>query len=179
MWKFKVHSVPTELYINSELSLHAVLEVFCILMLAINSLLEMIGIVCSCKKTKKFRNNFCFVADLLESIRRFKVLHYLLDLWNVIDWLHMSLMWIAWSLWIHQYQVLNSFSMSPRYEILEDTGARARLFKTQADQEFEFLQFSSNLMKMSNNLEQYISVSSICGMSVLLPTLFEFSGFLP
>jgi hypothetical protein len=55
VWKFRVHSVPTELYNSSEVSHHVVLEVVCVLMLAINSLLEMIGIVCSCKKPRSFK----------------------------------------------------------------------------------------------------------------------------
>jgi hypothetical protein len=53
--------------------------------------------------------------------------------------------------------------MAPRYLILEGTAARARFFKTQARAEFQFLQFASNLKHLSNNLDQYISISSLCG----------------
>ncbi len=107
-------------------------------------------------------------ADLLEAIRRFQILDYLLDPWNTIDWLHMTLMWIALSLWVYQYQESISFTMQPRYDILEMPGARARFFKTQAEQEFQFIQFSANLRNLSQNFEQYICISSLCGKALLL-----------
>jgi hypothetical protein len=119
-----------------------------------------------------------FLADLLESIRRFQFAVYLLDPWNAIDWLHMSLMWTALSLWAHQYQESINFSMMQRYEILEGTGARARFFKTKAEQEFEFLQFSSSLKNLTHNLEKYISISSFCGeLVLLLILLIRFPSF--
>ncbi len=58
--------------------------------------------------------------------------------------------------------------MQPRYDILEMPGARARFFKTQAEQEFEFIQFSTNLRNLSQNFEQYICISSLCGEALLL-----------
>ncbi len=170
VWNFDIHSVPTDLYRKSESTLQIILEVFCVLMLAINNLLEMKGIVPTDMRTKKhfkekLRIDFVciFSADLLDAIRRFQILDYLLDPWNTIDWLHMALMWVSLSLWVYQYQKSSSFTMMPRYEILKNTGARARFFKTEAEQEYNFLQFSSNLKDLSHNFEQYISISSLCG----------------
>lgn len=44
-WNFEIHSVPTNLYRNNESALHKFLEFLCVIMLAINNILEMIGIV--------------------------------------------------------------------------------------------------------------------------------------
>jgi hypothetical protein len=43
MWNFDIRSVPTELYKSRELSLHIGLEVMCVVLLAVNTLLELIG----------------------------------------------------------------------------------------------------------------------------------------
>jgi hypothetical protein len=52
-WNFEIHSVPADLYNYSESSVRIFLEVFCVIMLAINSALETIGVVPACMCTTK------------------------------------------------------------------------------------------------------------------------------
>jgi hypothetical protein len=109
-------------------------------------------------------------ADILVAIKELKLMGYLLDPWNVIDWLHMVLMWAGWALWLLQYQGSQSFSMYPNYYILESAGARARLFKTQSEEELNFLNLCSNLRTLSQNLSLYVSITAICGKHSSLPS---------
>jgi hypothetical protein len=118
---------------------------------------------------------FFSAADIFRSVRNFRLFHYLTDIWNLVDWTHFIFMWIAWGNWLVNIQESNDFSMESSYQILASsaTEARARLFEVDSNQESKFLAFSSNLRKRSQNLKNYVNLTTFCGMFLLVADLFD------
>ncbi len=113
-------------------------------------------------------------ADIVWSVQNFRLFHYFMDIWNIIDWTHFILMWVAWGSWLGNIQESNNFYMEPSFQILAShaTESRARLFEVDSNQEALFLDFSSNLRNRSQNFRNYVNLTTICGMFLLADDIF-------
>ena len=78
---------------------------------------------------------------------------------------------VGWILWLFQIKMQASLTMPAAFNILSASSDQtvARLFSTNADQEFAFLSFGADLKAMRRNLGMYKVLTSICGES-RLPT---------
>jgi hypothetical protein len=90
---------------------------------------------------------------------------YIRSIWNYFDWLHYSLMIAAWTLWLRQVRMGSSLSMPTRFRVLASPTEQtvARMFRTDAEAEFEFLEFVAQLRDMAQNLAMYNFITSISG----------------
>jgi hypothetical protein len=124
------------------------------------------------------------LPDVLKAVRDFELTKYLCSLWNPIDWLHLILMLVAWILWLFQMNMQSSLTMPATFDILTSKSDQtvARLFSTNANEEFAFLKFIADLNAMRRNLGMYSVLTSIsgerlpaehCPLSRLLDTNWE------
>ena len=75
-------------------------------------------------------------------------------------------MWTAWIYWLKQIYLSINFEMPQGFKILSSFGddTPCRLFLTNADQEYSFLQFVNNIKQMRENLSAYSTLSSVAGI---------------
>ena len=117
-------------------------------------------------------------ADIAQAVKNFEIWEYF-ALWNLIDWTHFAVMWIAWFLWLNQYNLSNELQMPQGFAILKSFGDEtpARLFLTNTDKEYSFLSFLNHIKQMRDNLSTYSTLSSIAGMNFMCS--FNILKFLP
>jgi hypothetical protein len=78
-------------------------------------------------------------------------------------------MWFAWYLWLYQNMMAANIQahMPSSFSILESPSSetRARLFLTDAEEEFRFLKLRGDLKTMTSNMEFYNVLTSTSGTS--------------
>jgi hypothetical protein len=76
----------------------------------------------------------------------------------------------AWILWLYQVHIGSAFTMPAGFKILASPSQEtvARMTLTDAAGEFAFLDFSSKLHQLRQNLALYNFTTSICGMRTVL-----------
>jgi hypothetical protein len=167
-WDYSISSVPVDLYSKSGFGRY-IIEIFCVIFLVFNCFSELKGTgnpnFYLLRNKITFFVSFC-TADILWSLKNFRISSYLMDIWNLVDWTHFIFMWVAWATWLGNIQESNSFFIAPSYRILASpaTETRARLFETDPEQESRFLAFSTNLRNRSRNLGNYVNLTTICGV---------------
>ncbi len=99
------------------------------------------------------------------AIKTFKMKFYFCDIWNVVDWLHFTLMWIGWYCWLVQMRLLSVFEMPTYFVIINSPTANAvaRLFLTKPKGESDYLIFHDALKTMIYNMGTYNTITSLCG----------------
>ena len=90
-------------------------------------------------------------------MKNFEIWNYF-ALWNLIDWTHFAVMWAGWALWLNQVSLANNFQMPPGFAILSSFSdeTQARLFLTNPDKEYVYLQFVQYIKGMRDNLSIYL-----------------------
>ncbi len=121
------------------------LEVVCIILLAINCLLEF--------------------WDIVVAFRVMKAHTYFLNPWNWIDLIHFGIMWSGWVAWVNYTEQGNAFEMMTSYPGVHDPFAGVRYFQTNSTHEHAFLDFVDNVSGLAGALRNY---NNLVGMSLLL-----------
>ena len=106
-----------------------------------------------------------YTADIFWSLKNFRISEYLSNIWNIVDWTHFIFMWVAWASWLGNIRESNSFIIEPSYRILASpaTETRARFFEIDPEQETKFMSFSTKLRNHTQNMGNYVNLTTICG----------------
>ena len=171
---------------GSDFALIKLIEVMCMIALAINMVLEL--------------------SDLLSEIKNFRLFTYLLSPFNWIDWLFFIAQSTAWFLWTQIATQTMSFRIEDDYPILANPAAdvrsqphfldnpihgldyspiyghapnlkpetRYRPFVTNAEAEFNFLAFKAELQVAADRLTYYSMASAV---TVILFVMRILKGF--
>ena len=111
------------------------------------------------------------------ALRKFQLADYVSDFFNWIDWLHIILMWFACIYYYLRWDLTSNFEMKLRYPVLfygpqyEGSAANnattvtkpavARMFRTNSQNEYEFLQFLDKISVLGLVNQRYITISGV------------------
>ncbi len=105
------------------------------------------------------------MADIVNAIKNFEVLQYLLTGSNLLDWCHFILITTGWILWNNHFESVSKFDMQSQYNVLNSPAdqTEARFLSTNADEEKKFLEFTKEVSNLEQSLRIYTNIVSICG----------------
>ena len=174
--------MPVYLYPDGSVVGRVALDVICIIFLAINTLLEFFGeksiffeecVLWLTPNPIKGIGASCF-TDMIESVKNYKLREYLTSVWNLVDWSHFCVMWLGWAAWLNQITLTYNLPMKPSYPILVSPTptTQARVFLTNAMEEYDFLIFASSIDQLMQNMSLYNTLTALGGTSTR-PSFFH------
>jgi hypothetical protein len=109
-------------------------------------------------------------ADVIMCFYKFTFASYLTSPANWLDWTHFSLMTAGWVLWYRILDQSSKFSMQPKFPILAspDDQTLARILKTSAETERDFLLFSQSISALQGDVRMYTNIAGLCGRSFVI-----------
>ena len=86
---------------------------------------------------------------------------YISRFWNWVEWLHFSLLICGFAYWTSYNQFVDSIEFKAEYPVLKDLTAQARLFETDPDSEFNLLDFTIKMRKLSELKNFWTALSCV------------------
>ncbi len=111
---------------------------------------------------------------LIHSFCSYHLLSYIAQSRKWFFWVHTSLMWYGFSLWIDYYRRGSNFSLNLGYPILRDPQAPARYFETDVDWELKYLQFMDQIKDTVAVSENYRCIAGLSSFLFIFSLLEAF-----
>mmetsp|Transcript_40849 Transcript_40849/g.83567 ORF Transcript_40849/g.83567 Transcript_40849/m.83567 type:complete len:1272 (-) Transcript_40849:1118-4933(-) len=142
LWNYRLQTIAMDIYDVDWGTAQFVGEIFCMLMLGMNVLTELM--------------------DISICLRTYQIRQYLSAPGNWFDWAHFILMIASWVAWLQHWRRTDTFTMMPSYPVIHDLSNSARFFQTNAEAEVEFLEFMKDVRTSADMVAEYSAFSSIC-----------------
>ena len=122
-------------------------------------------------------NTFMELQDITTEMRKFQFLQYITDGFNLIDLGHLLLVWMTLAYFISTQVQIAAFSMQKHYPVLfygpeyesadkaepltKTKVADARVFRTNVQQEYDFLEFNHHIFRLEKDMRTFSLLGGI------------------